>query len=137
VQSLKQRRSNLEDEILVLLDDHEAQQATLLELANTRDREHERWAGESVELRQRLESIAVEEAAARSEREQLRQSIDAPTLAIYDTLRARKGVAVARLRGSTCSACRVQVPDADRRRVLDAGILARCSNCERILVFGS
>jgi predicted nucleic acid-binding Zn-ribbon protein len=65
---------------------------------------------------------------------ELRAVLPAPDLALYDQLRRRKaGLAVVELNGSMCSACGVR-PAAHVMQQINQTQIARCGNCERILV---
>ena len=90
---------------------------------------------ESAELR--VEVRRLQEALLKidARREGQKLQIAPRALSLYETIRQRKGgQAVARVRGSTCSACRVSIPDAVRRRILSSNDIAQCPNCDRILL---
>ena len=54
----------------------------------------------------------------------------------YEDIRKRRGgVAIARVAGGNCGACRVGIPEAVRKQAFGDG-LAQCPNCERILYVG-
>jgi hypothetical protein len=77
--------------------------------------------------------IAVEESA----RDAAAERVDAAVLRDYDSLRARLGgVGAARLEGSRCEGCHLEIPPAEldgvRRAPEDATVF--CPQCGRILV---
>ncbi len=85
-------------------------------------------ASELAQLEQELTERTVEQAEARAK-------LSAPDLAQYDQLRRRKGgVAVVEMEGSVCGACGVRVSAHILQQLGQADQLARCGNCERILV---
>ena len=134
IASLKARRSRIEDDGIAALDAIEEAQETRAEARAVLDRER----AATDEKRERLGAAAAalerDIARADGERERCRARIDGALLARYDDLRRRKGgVAVARVRGDVCGACRVNVPPAARKRALDPESPAPCPNCERIL----
>lgn len=134
VASLKARRSRIEDDGIAALDAIEEAQAALAEAQATLERE--RVATEEKRTRLGAAADALEGDIERTtdEREGCRARIEGALLAQYDDLRRRKGgVAVARMRGDVCGACRVNVPPAARKRALDPESPARCPNCERML----
>lgn len=134
IASLKARRSRIEDDGIAALDAIEEAQAARAETHAAFERE--RAATEEKRERLGAAAAALERDMARAdgERERYRARIDGALLAHYDDLRRRKGgVAVARMRGGACGACRVNVPPAARKRALDPESPAPCPNCERIL----
>jgi predicted nucleic acid-binding Zn-ribbon protein len=135
---LKQRRSNLEDELLELLDAREPHDALMAELAARR----EELVAEAERL---LAAIAAEEHAI--DEEVARQTVtraqlfaafaDTELLANYERLRKRLGgVGAARLVGNACSGCHLELSaqEVDRLRRLPPDQLESCEQCGRILV---
>ncbi len=89
---------------------------------------------EEAGLRARMAQVERETAAAEGERAALAAAIDAPTLARYEQIRARRGgVAVVEARQGTCQGCRVQLqPQIYNDLFREADILT-CQSCQRIL----
>jgi predicted nucleic acid-binding Zn-ribbon protein len=137
VELLRAARSKHEDELLEIM--------ARIEVA---DREHrtlktlvaqleKRWEGRQQDLR--LETVRLGDAIARSDqkRNAHKPVIPPRSLQLYEDLRRKKGgLAVARLQSGNCSGCRVQVPDAVRKKVFSPAQLAQCPQCERILYAG-
>lgn len=132
---LKAQRSKLEDQELDVLSKLEtAEQDRARALREVESRETRR--AHDVETL-RHESTKLNDALTRSQAKRIAQksAIDPRAAALYEDLRRRKGgQGVVRIQGSACSGCRVQLPDAVRRRALSPNQLAQCPNCERILV---
>lgn len=137
IELLRRARSKQEDELLDIM--------SRLEVAE-RERQHDRelvgqlekrWEHQQQSLR--LETTRLADAIARVDQKRSlhKPSIPPRPLALYEDLRRRKGgLAVARLQGGTCTGCRIQVPDAIRKRVFSPVQLAQCPQCERILYVG-
>ena len=137
IKSLNRRRNALEDDVLVQMEAAEpldaalgaqrAQRAELdAQLAVIRDH---LAAAEGV--------IDSEVARLQDERDNLASGLDPALLRQYDDLRRRLGgVAVARLEGSSCRGCHLQLAavELDRIRKLDPEVVAHCEECGRILV---
>lgn len=137
LESLKRRRSTLEDEVLDLmeqlepLDAHlEAEEAALAEIGDEIDRvratlaEHER----------EVDAEASQVAAARGA---FVADVPQELLDEYERLRPlHGGVAVARLSGSTCLGCHISLAAAEvdrlRRQPVDA--IVHCPDCGCLLV---
>jgi len=137
VEPLTAQRSRPQDALLDPLGQIEEAEARLNEARQALAERERAWEAETQTLRQ--ERAALEEARERVAAERARHLPAAPAalVAVYEDLRRRKGgVAVARIQGGTCSACHVSVPDAVRRAARTPGSVARCPNCERILVVG-
>ena len=137
IAALQRRQRHLEDEILVQmeaaepLDDalagHEAAGAELdARLAETTDA-----------LRTAESAIDDEAATVHTERDAVAGSVPAVLLTEYEQLRrGLGGVAVAKLEGSSCRGCHLQLSavEVGRIRKLDPDVLVHCEECGRILV---
>jgi predicted nucleic acid-binding Zn-ribbon protein len=132
---LRRRRDKLEMESLGLMDRIEkaTAQAATIDAALVQLTEKEAAAID------RYKSVGGalqnETAGLEAERATVGKSLGAETLAHYESVRASKGgVAVGRLDGDTCSACRMSLP-AERVRELDSGPdVAVCPHCHRLIV---
>ena len=137
VASIRRRISQLEDdelEIMELSEPFDAQRAEL-------GAEREALQGETKRLTDDLAAaeaeIATELETVRNERDIDAAGVPADLWAEYDTLRSRlDGVAVARLVGTTCQGCHLQLSavEIDRIRKLGVDELVHCEACGRILV---
>ncbi|GBD23230.1 Chromosome partition protein Smc [bacterium HR29] len=137
VESLKAQRGRHEDALLDVLAQVEEAEGRLEEARRELAAREREWEAESAALRQ--ERTALEAALDRTaaERERRLPAVPPQLVALYEELRRRKGgMAVARIQAGTCTACHVTVPDAVRRAARAPEGVARCPNCERILVVG-
>lgn len=81
--------------------------------------------------------LDAEAAALSAQRKAAAAALDEPDLATYDRARAHfKGVGIAALDGTRCSACHLDIPraDLDRLRGLPADEPGECPHCARFLV---
>jgi hypothetical protein len=137
VASIRRRIAQIEDDELEIMELSEPVDAQRAELAAERERleaETERLTGE---LAAAESEIATELAAVRSERDQAAADVPPELWAEYDTLRSQLGgVAVARLVGTTCQGCHLQLSavEVDRIRKLGVDELVHCEECGRLLV---
>lgn len=130
---LKATRERQEDALVEVLDQAETASRQRSEAQGAVTRLEERWSRTQEELR--LEARRLGDAIARIDQRREAQAARIPPrlLATYEDLRRRKGgTAVARIKGNTCSGCRITIPDALRSRVLAGETVAQCPNCERI-----
>ena len=137
VASLKRRRSSVEDEVLVAMEEGEPlsrQLGTLDAERNQLDAESEGLRAVLVEAEVTIDAEITTESTARA------AAADAvpPELTLtYERLRARlDGVGAARLVGSSCSGCHLVLPSAEVARVKKEppDTLVFCDQCGRILV---
>jgi predicted nucleic acid-binding Zn-ribbon protein len=134
VEHFKQERSGIEGELLETLGAIESASAEHKALEDELSRLNREWDSRSADLRLEAESTRGGIGSLEQQRGARTESITIGALRLYDGLRRRKGgIAVARVVGSSCSGCRVAIPDAIRRRIVNSPTLVQCPHCERIL----
>ncbi|GAB4333042.1 MAG: C4-type zinc ribbon domain-containing protein [Dehalococcoidia bacterium] len=137
VAALRRQRSRVEDDLLEVMNELEEVEPACDEAARhlaTLESDHTARTADLSAERDRLQA-AIDRDEAR--RKQVAGTIPPGVLALYDDLARRKaGAAVAHLRGTTCSRCRVSMPDTVRRHIITSDGLTQCPNCERLLVLG-
>jgi len=134
IDSLKRRRSTLDDEALAAMEAlEEAQQA--LRGAQLELEQLERTHGaEQQELQSRKREIEREIAASQARRAEQAPGIDEGLMRLYDRLAAtRQGRAVAKVVGGACQGCRISLPTNLVQRARASSEIVQCSSCERIL----
>jgi predicted nucleic acid-binding Zn-ribbon protein len=137
VEALKQRRGQLDEHGLELIDRVE-QAAAAVEAARRRLAEAERaWRQDVAELLATKERAEKEMARLEEERQRRTAGMDRSALALYEGLRPKKaGRAVARVERGACQGCRLSLPTHIVQRAKSASNLVQCPSCERILVGG-
>lgn len=137
VNSLKQRKRDLEDELLEVMEEREELDGIVATLTER----HTELTAQATELTAARDEAASEIDAELAEQEKRRagiaEQIPDEILDHYEELRARKeGLAVAALEGSTCSGCRLQLTPIELEEVREQAArgLAKCVQCSRILV---
>jgi predicted nucleic acid-binding Zn-ribbon protein len=137
VESLKVRRSKLEDEVLAAMEEDEPLAAEVAALEAERaavDDEAERLRAAVAEAEA---ALSDEEAGEQSARDELAGGVPTELLTTYDRLRAKLGgVGAARLVGPSCGGCHLTLPatELDRVRHAPPDELVFCDQCGRILV---
>lgn len=137
VAALRQRRSEIEDHELEVMEEIEPLESELERLDAERSELRAAAAAARAELERAAAGVRAELAAILARREPLAASLPAPLRAEYDRLAARLGgVAVARLVHGMCDGCRLQLPatEIDRIRHAAPGAVFHCDQCGRILV---
>jgi predicted nucleic acid-binding Zn-ribbon protein len=133
---LKQRRGKFEERLLEVLARLEVAEARLAEARASVEREAARSREEHASLEQEAARLRQAIDALEARREAQRRQIVPGSLSLYDNLRKRRGNAIVRIQGQSCSGCRVAMPEVMRKRAMSPVQLAQCPNCERILYIG-
>jgi predicted nucleic acid-binding Zn-ribbon protein len=137
LESMRRRRSSIEDEVLELLDQIEPLQKELDRLGTQRatvtqqlDVANDTLVAAEAEIDAQLASVDAERAASVD-------GLPAELLAEYERLRSvRSGIGVARLVGNRCDGCHLTLSavELDRIRRADPSELIYCEDCGRLLV---
>ena len=92
-------------------------------------------AAEVASFKQQGGDLMAKIAAAKSERAALAPKVDGETLSLYEKTAARcGGVALAHLKGSSCSVCRATIDQARLQQCRREAPLSVCPLCHRLLV---
>ena len=134
--SLSRRQASLEDEELELMERRESAAAALAEI----ERDLERAGAELAAAEQRRDDafadIDDELARSRAQRDERASGAPADLLALYERIRSSGKVGAARLAGSRCEACRMDLDRVALAEIHAAGVdtVVRCPECGAILV---
>ena len=131
-EDIKKRRSVLEDKSLELMDQLELTRKAIVSSKEELAKLEIQWQAQQKQLAAELEQLKATQTALEDNRKQLAALFDADTIAIYQELRKRKGLAVAKVEQGICQGCRITLPNTDLQRAKGGGIV-RCSSCGRII----
>ena len=132
--SHRRRQTKLEDDLLIAMIESEEADAAMREAATLLEASEASHRAGQAELYAERTALSLRLAEMNVERTALLAHISPADLAAYEGLRDRKGgLAVAQVRGDTCTACGVAV-SPNRKWHLREGDLVHCGNCERIIV---
>jgi predicted nucleic acid-binding Zn-ribbon protein len=135
IASLKKQKNTLDDQLFAAMVALEEAETELKTCADTLTRIEAEWRTNQGDLATELTQLEQDLAARTAEQAEARAKLGAPDLAQYDQLRRRKGgVVVVEMEGNVCGACGVRVAAHVQQQIGQADHLARCGNCERILV---
>jgi predicted nucleic acid-binding Zn-ribbon protein len=135
IASLKRQKNTLDDQLFTAMVALEESETGLQTCSDTFTRVEADWRTSQGDLATELTQLEQDLAVKTAEQEEARAQLRASDLTQYDQLRRRKGgVAVVEMEGSICGACGVRVAAHVLQQLGQADHLARCSNCERILV---
>lgn len=135
IESLKRRRSGVEDQLLDVMVQREGSEATVDKL----QRESEQATAEAEKLTAAVARLSGDIDTELSEHEATRQelatTIPEDLMTLYEKIRSTKhGVGAAALSAGTCSGCHTKLPAIEAERIRKERGLQRCDNCRRILV---
>jgi predicted nucleic acid-binding Zn-ribbon protein len=135
VESLRRRKSSLEDQDLEVMERKEEAEKVLSPLVEQIEQLRQAIA-EATERRDRAAGeTQTQLEAARAEREHWPPKFDPELLELYDNLRGAKGgVGAAALIDGTCQGCHMRLPSQEFERVRASQGLVFCDDCRRILV---
>ena len=134
VDSLKRRRSALEDLALEAMEALEQAQQQLVAADAELDRLATEHGVEREDAGARQSEIEAEVARLEQERAAEAAQIDPALLRLYETLRStRGGRAVAKVEGGACQGCRISLPMNVLQRARAGSALVQCPSCERVL----
>jgi uncharacterized protein len=135
VDNLKKRKSEREDELLVVLEQREDVERRAKEaegVAAERRAAVDTVAGDAS---RELDRIETELTTKQGERAALTSGFDPELLELYEDLRRqKKGVGVAALVDGVCQGCHEKLSAVELDRLKRSDDLARCEYCRRILV---
>jgi predicted nucleic acid-binding Zn-ribbon protein len=135
IASLKRQKNTLDDQLFAAMVALEEAETELKSCSDTLTSIDAEWRASQGDLATELTQLERDLAEKAVEQTEARAQLNAPDLAQYDQLRRRKGgVVVVEMEGSVCGACGVRVSAHIAQQVSQVDHLARCGNCERILV---
>lgn len=135
VESLKRKKSSLEDDLLEIMETREGAAGTLERLSAERDEAEKESAELTQTVRSLTSDIDAESAEHQKAREEIAELVPSDLLTLYEKIReAKGGVGAAALTAGTCQGCHTKIPQKELERIRAEGGLQRCENCRRILV---
>ncbi len=134
IEHLNRKRRQGEDHLLDIMAEAEAVQTEVDSRSRELASSEEEWRQEQQALSQKQAELQAALATLDRRREELSSRIDAASLELYHSLRARRqGTAVAKVEQGMCQGCRIALPMTEMQRVRIGQELVQCSSCGRIL----
>jgi len=133
--SLRQQRGALDDQMLSLMEQVEQLRADHLRCCQALAQAERNFAEDSAYLRAERQKIEAVMEGQLEQREALCRSVPAGDVALYSAIRAKKpnGMAVALVKAGACSQCGEVAPSQLVQQAHTGAGLAICPNCGRIL----
>jgi predicted nucleic acid-binding Zn-ribbon protein len=135
VDSLKKRRSGMDDALLAAMEKAEEAKTTETNCRKALEDATQKWAEDSTSLQQEREELVAKANALREQRQAAVAAIPRNDLDAYVNLRTKKpnGVAVALIKSGACSQCGEMPSSQQIQQARVGATLTMCSTCGRIL----
>ncbi len=132
IASIKARRSQLEDRVLAIMEQIEAGRSSVTRLSGEFQQVETAWKTRQDELNRKIHDEKQLLDQAEQKKGALLPVIAADSLQIYQSVKQRKGYAVASVEQGVCRGCRISLP-ASELQAARGGKLVQCGSCGRIL----
>ena len=135
IESLKKRKTALEDNLLEVMVAVEEAEAVLTTHQGELRRLTAEWEQQHGDLLQEKAAREAEVETLKQQRETALQAVTADSLAVYTNMRAGKvNPPVSAIEGGVCTVCGIELTMATVQETRHGQRLVYCPNCERILV---
>ncbi len=135
IQAQKTLISELEDAILQLITEAEAESETLETMRSETESLIERLDEERAALESRLSAVDEDVAVKLDERKRMSMRVENQVLNVYDRLRRNlRGMTVVPVKKGACSGCFHVIPLQVMLQIRQARRLVSCESCGRILI---
>lgn len=136
LETLSRRQTALEDDLLELMERREAVELDIQHSQAELSKAEEALADAQQRRDQALADLDTAQARRAKQREQMIGGFPADLLALYDRVRAQRGIGAGLLRARRCGACQMEL---DRHAIAEikeapADDVVRCEECGAILV---
>ncbi len=131
VETMKAKRSKLEDQELDIMGQTETAGAKADALRGENKKVEAEWQSQQQKLSADIERIKTALSDLKQERQEFSETISPDKVQFYQKLREQKGVAVARVEQGRCSRCRILLASSELQR--SRNTMVQCSSCGRIL----
>lgn len=133
VSQLSAQTGNLEKELAKLYKKAAETGDKLQEMIALAQKSKDDFAQHKQDYEQKLESAMPAINAAREKRDQAASALPPDLLAKYQRLRDNKIVPCAKLEGSKCGGCNMELPSALKTRAASGQGFVECENCGRLI----
>jgi len=121
-----------EEEALLVMEKTEGMTDELELARKNMQQAEEEWTEEQGRLKKEIEKNRQKMTSLQEKHAQLKPTIDAGTMRIYERLKQQRGSAVARVVQGSCEGCHLSLSSAQLQRSRGDS-MEKCANCGRIL----
>lgn len=133
IELMETSSSQHEDEILAILEEIDELRGSVSKREGDLVTVEKETRAEIAEFEKRLDSLVEEIASAEKRREEIIKTLDPPLMKAYETLKVKRGTALAAVKRGVCQGCYVNIPPQMYNEVQRNDMLIRCPNCSRFL----
>ena len=134
IAEIKEEKSSLETEILLLLEKEDTIAQRTEELSKEIDRDEQKIAHQEVQNSKEIESLNGKISNLTDVRQSIAKGIDNDVLARYERLRkGRGGLAIVAVENNACGGCNMRLPPQLVNELKRNDQFLTCENCGRIL----
>ncbi len=130
--ALKNRRTQLEEKALEIMEQVELATSSLAALKSVLKKLLSEWKSQQRQFSAELKRLKGDISSLKEKRQILAGEIDPQAVELYQGLKKQRGTAVARVEQGLCRGCRIMLPVSEFRQAR-TGSLVRCGSCGRIL----
>lgn len=127
--------NNKEDSLLELMEDEEITNRNLQIHEEQYKKIEREWQKEQKALHVKKTELDERISRLNDKRQELINGVELQSLQVYDTVRTRRGNAVARVEQGRCQGCHIKLSMNEWQKAR-TGVLVQCSSCGRILYLG-
>ncbi|MFN7130874.1 MAG: zinc ribbon domain-containing protein [Myxococcales bacterium] len=129
----KKSNLNMEDELkLLVAQAEEIKRELAAREADLRQRE-DASAAERKSLTEKIGSLQGKVDELNAGRVELASKVEKPLLARYETIRKRRGTALAKVEGGVCRGCQMRLPPQLYHTLLTGTVIEQCPSCQRLV----
>ncbi|WP_199441487.1 zinc ribbon domain-containing protein [Umezawaea beigongshangensis] len=134
--TLERRQGVLEDDLLELMERREAVEADVQHGRVELDKAQQAIAEAAHRRDEVFADLDQQEAKRIADRKRMAEQFPADLLALYDRVRAHKGIGAGLVRSRRCGACRIEMDRTALGKVRDAAAddVVQCEECDAIMV---
>ena len=133
IELMENSSSQKEDEILAILEETDELRESVSKREGALVTFEEEIRAEISQIEEILARAVQEIEATVKRREDIIKTLDGELMRAYETLKSRRGTALAAVRGGACQGCYVNIPPQMFNEVQRNDTLIRCPNCSRFL----
>ncbi|MBQ0926032.1 zinc ribbon domain-containing protein [Saccharopolyspora endophytica] len=136
LQTLARRQAVLEDEQLEVMEQREALETNVTKSREAVSEAEQRLGDIQSRRDEALNELEVAETRRQNERDLITKSLPDDLVALYERVRAQRGIGVGLLQGARCGACRIELDRHALNEVREAAAddVVRCEECGAIMV---
>ena len=136
IDQIKQGNTQLEEELISVLEELEAEGNTLKEKEQVLKTIEEEWQGKRQEVETQLAELDQAVTEASKTRGETASRLNGDLIGRYEMIFARRGgVAVVMASGGICQGCHMNIPPQLWNEIIRSDKLILCPSCTRILYY--